>query len=179
MLLPISGSLSGCSWLFVQPLPPLYERADRTNCTTDRTAPVVDTILTLTNVGSSVYVAGENNAANKGAAVMLGLLDGAMWFSSAIYGYTKTSECEAALEEDEQPLYSHPRLHLRSPPPGVGGPTGMPADRQPAWDAPTVVVPPVPPAAPAPVGPAPQPRDDDPGARTPPAPPAPQQADPE
>ena len=180
MLLPMSGSLSGCSWIFVQPLPPRYERADSIACTTNRAAPVVDTILTVTNVTSAVYVAGENNVANKGAAVSLGLLVGAMWFSSAIYGYTKTSECEAALEDDESAQYSHPRLHLRSPPPGVGGPTGMPADRPPAWDAPTVVVPSVPPAAPAPAAQVPQPRDDDaPGAPTRQAPPAPQQVDPE
>ena len=108
MLLPVSPALSGRSWIFVQPLPPPYEHGDRTACTTDRTAPVVDTILTLTHVGSLVYVAGKDNVANKGPVVMLDLLAGAAWFSSAIYGYSKTGECEAALEEDEQPVRYKP-----------------------------------------------------------------------
>src|SRR3954471_8739765 len=86
MLLPISSSLSGCSWIFVQPLPPRHESGDRTACTTNRAAPVIDTILTLTHVTSAIYVAGQDNVTNKGPAVTAGLLVGAMWLSSAIYG---------------------------------------------------------------------------------------------
>jgi hypothetical protein len=105
VLLPVlaSSSLSGCSWLFVQPLPANYERGEPTNCTTSRAAPVVDTLLTLTNVGSAVYVAGQDNVTNKGTAVTAGLLVGALWFSSAIYGYSKTSDCAAAMEDDAPP----------------------------------------------------------------------------
>ncbi len=180
MLLPISSSLSGCSWIFVQPLPPSYERRGRTDCTTNRAAPVIDTILTLTNVGSAVYVASQDNVTNKGTSVTLGLLVGALWFSSAIYGYSKTSECEDALADDEPRGYSRPRTHLRSPPPGVGGPAGAPAERPPAWEAPAVVVPAAPPPAPAPAARGTQQRDDDESApRARPAPTAPQQADPE
>jgi len=181
MLLPTSSSLSGCSWIFVQPLPPRYERGDPTNCTTNRAAPVIDTILTLTNVGSAVYVAGEDNVANKNTAVTLGLLVGAMWFSSAIYGYGKTSECEDALADDQPASYSRPRTRLRSSPPAVGYPAGVPWEPPPPMEPPVVVVPAAPPAVPPPAPRRPQPRDDDgPGARAaPPAPPAPQQADPE
>jgi hypothetical protein len=180
MLLPISSSLSGCSWIFVQPLPPRYERGGRTDCTTNRAAPVIDTILTLTNVGSAVYVAGQDNVTNKGPSVTAGLLVGAMWFASAIYGYSKTSECEDALADDEPAPYSRPRMRLRSPPPAVGAPAGVPSGPPPAWEAPAVVVPAAPPAAPAAAAPGPQQRDDDnPGARARPAPSAPQQADPE
>jgi len=186
MLLPISASLSGCSWIFVQPLPPTYARRGRVDCTTNRAAPVVDTILTLTNVGSAIYVAGQDNVTNKGSSVTLGLLVGAMWLSSAIYGYTKTSECEDALAEDEPAPYKRPPVRMRAAPPGVGGPAGAPADRAPAWDTPAVVVSPPPAAAPAPA-PAPAPaaqtpqqRDEDAsGSRARPAPPSPQQADPE
>jgi hypothetical protein len=180
ILLPLSSSLSGCSWIFVQPLPPRYERGDRTDCTTNRAAPVIDTILTLTNVGSAVYEAGQDNVANKGAAVTAGLLVGALWFSSAIYGYSKTSECEDAMADDEPRGYSRPRTHLRPVPPGVGGPAGMPADRQPAWDSPAVVVPAAPPPAPAPAPRGTQQQDEGESApRARPAPSAPQQADPE
>jgi hypothetical protein len=179
MLLPISSALSGCSWIFVQPIAPRYERSERLDCTTNRAAPVIDTILTVTNLASAAYVAGQDNVTNKGTAVTLGLLVGAMWFSSAIYGYSKTSECEDALAEDEAP---RPRMHLRAPPPAVGYPAGVPAERPPTWASPTVTLPPPPPPARAPAPAAPkveQRDDDDPSARPHPAPALPQQADPE
>jgi hypothetical protein len=177
MLLSLSASLSGCSWIFVQPLPLRYERGDRTDCTTNRAAPVLDTIFTLTNLASAVYVAGKDNIANKGPAVTLGLLVGALWFSSAIYGYSKTSECEAALADDES-AYTRPRMRLR-PPPAVGYPSGVPGEPPPRMDSPAVVVPSSPP--PAPAARWSQQRDEDnPGAPArPAAPSAPQQADPE
>jgi hypothetical protein len=178
MLLPISSSLAGCSWLFVQPLAP---RGRYTDCTTDRTAPVVDTILTLTNLGSAVYVAGQDNVSNKGVAVTSGLLVGAMWFSSALYGYDKTSECKAAMEDDEPAGYSRrPPIRLRSSTPAVGGPAGVPSGPPPAWDTPSVTVSPPAPArrAPVPAARASQPRvDDSPAAPAPPAPAAPQRTD--
>jgi hypothetical protein len=176
MLLPISSTLSGCSWIFVQPIAPRYERSERLDCTTNRAAPVIDTILTVTNLASAAYVAGQDNVTNKGTSVTLGLLVGAMWLSSAIYGYSKTSECEDALAEDEAP---GPHLHLRAPPPAVGYPAGVPAERPPTRESPTVTLPP-PPAAPAPAARNAQVRDaDDPSARPRPAPALPQQADPE
>jgi len=179
VLLPIGSSLSGCSWLFVQPLPPRFERGDRPACTTNRAAPVIDTILTLTNVGSAVYVAGQDNVTNKGTAVTAGLLVGALWFSSAIYGYSKTSECEDSLADDEPVRYGRPPIRLRAPPPGIGGPAGAPAERPATWDTPTVTLSP-PPPAPAPAAPRPQqPVDNAPAAPARPAPAAPQQADPE
>jgi hypothetical protein len=175
MLLPIGSSLSGCSWIFVQPLPPRHESGDPNACTTNRAAPVIDTILTLTNVTSAVYVAGQENVTNKGPAVTAGLLVGAMWLSSAIYGYSKTSECEAALADDE-PV--RPRPHRWVPPPAVRYPAGPPAERPPAWDSPTVTPTPASPSvAPPPASGSQQRDNDDPGARARPAPTAPQQTD--
>jgi hypothetical protein len=130
LILPGAGSSSGCSWLFVQPLPDRYERGDFSNCTTSVAAPVIDTLFTLTNVGSSIYVAGQDNVTNKGAAVTAGLLVGALWLSSAIYGYSHTSDCRAAKEEaDDRPSpHARPRA---PPPPGAGyrgpAPSGPPA----------------------------------------------------
>ncbi len=119
LMLPVSGSL-GCSWIFVEPLPASYERGDPPQCTANPVAPVVDTLFTLTNVGSAVYVAGEDNVANKGAAVTVGLLVGALWLSSAIYGYSKVSACDEAKNDfGEAPRHSHLR-----PPPAVGYPGG-------------------------------------------------------
>jgi hypothetical protein len=108
-------SSSGCSWLFVQPLPPNYERGDDSNCTTSRVAPVIDTIFTATNLASAIYVSGQNNVANKGSAAALGTSVAILWLSSAIYGYRSTSACEDALD-DVRPSYSRPRLRLQAPP---------------------------------------------------------------
>jgi hypothetical protein len=94
-----TGSFGGCSWIFVQPRPDRYEPGDVVDCTTNAVAPVIDTLLTLTNVGAAIYVAGEDNVTNKGTAVTAGLLVGALWFSSAVYGYSKTSDCRDAKDE--------------------------------------------------------------------------------
>jgi hypothetical protein len=138
LLLTISGSWSGCSWLFVKPLPDRYERGDSADCTDSVTAPVIDTLFTLTNVGSAVYVAGQDNVTNKGAAVTAGLAVGALWLSSAIYGYSHTSECREAKDDTEY----RPAHHYVRP--------RAPAIRyQPAPSSePSVALPPSVPAAP-------------------------------
>ena len=169
-LLVAVSSTTGCSWLFVQPLRP----GGPPNCTTNRAAPVIDTIFTLTNVGSAIYVAGQDNVTNKGTAVSVGLTVAALWFSSAIYGYSKTSECEEALEEPRGGHYAPPRplpprrVAPRPPPPPAAPPP--PSAAPPATDE---VDPSVAPA-PAPVPVAPQQDDsDEPGRTRPRGPPPP------
>jgi hypothetical protein len=139
-------STTGCSFLFVQPLEPTTSRYERLDCTTNRTAPVIDTILTATNLGSAIYVAGQDNVTNKGTAVTAGVTVALLWMSSAIYGYTKTSECEDAVEAQDRPYYAPPRL-LRPRPPSMLAPPRPP--------------PPPPPPASSPAAPdAPEPADD-------------------
>jgi hypothetical protein len=122
-LIPMS-----CSWLFVQPLPDRYERGDVASCTSNAAAPVIDTLFTLTNVGSAVYVAGQDNVANKGAAVTAGLLVGTLWLSSAIYGYSHTAECRDAMEEaDDRPTHHLARPRAAPPPPAAGYPGSAPS----------------------------------------------------
>jgi len=136
-LLATGLSASGCSWIFVQPLhtddPGKYP-----HCTTSRVAPAIDTVFTATNLGSVLYVAGEDNVKNKGASIAVGLSVATLWLSSAIYGYSHTSECEAALEDDDQPRYRPPH-HGYVPP-------------RPAWTPPPAAGPPVPAPAQAPDG---------------------------
>jgi hypothetical protein len=116
ILLPATGPLAGCSWLFVQPLSERHQPGDFPDCTDNPIAPVVDTVLTLSNLGSAAYVATEDNVKNKAAAVTVGVLVGAVWLSSAIYGYSKTSACAAAKKDAEGPV-----RHLRTAPlPPVG-----------------------------------------------------------
>ena len=123
--------LSGCSLLFTKPPPKNYDGRGYLDCTTSRVPPALDTIFTLTNVGSAIYVAGQDNVQNKGSSVALGLGVAALWMMSAIYGYSGTSACE---EAQQSVGYGS-----RYPPP-------RPAPRR--------VAPP--PPRPAPVAPAPQ-----------------------
>jgi hypothetical protein len=165
----------GCSLIFVRPLQSDYGTRDTARCTTDRLAPIVDTIFTVTNVASVVYVAGENNVTNKGTAVTVGLVDATLWLSSAIYGYSKTSECLEAQEETETPFrYPLPRVRVRPPAPppsnAWAAPSVAPSAVEPPSGLPTAGSTASGPAGPAPapaVAPAQQQDDDAPGARPP------------
>ncbi len=173
-LFAASLSASGCSWIFVQKLPPSYDPRDLPDCTSNRGAPVVDTIFTVTNLASAIYVAGENNATNKGAAVGLGTAVAALWLSSAIYGYKATSECDDAREEFNLSL-RRPRLWIKpptyfAPPPPTTVPPPAVAPSSPAEALPPPVSVPPPagqgstPIEPSPATsppPAPQQEDDD------------------
>jgi hypothetical protein len=86
----------GCSWLFTTPPPKDFDRHTYLECTTNRVPPVLDTIFTITNVASAIYVAGQENVQNKGSAVGLGLSVATLWMLSAVYGYSGTSACEEA-----------------------------------------------------------------------------------
>jgi hypothetical protein len=78
------GAGQGCSFLLVQPPAEHAERADGITCTTNRAAPVIDTIFMTTNLASAVYVAGQDNVKNQGEAMVLGLTVATLWMSSAI-----------------------------------------------------------------------------------------------
>jgi hypothetical protein len=164
--LPLSGT--GCSWLFSQP-PPKGYRGSYVNCSTNRAPPVLDTIFTITNVASALYVAGQDNVVNKESSVALGLGVATLWALSAVYGYQSASECEEALE----PWSSrYPSPAPRAMPPGYAPPRYAPPPPPPG---------PVPLAPTAPLPPPPAPNDQGyyvvPEAKPPAPPPAPQQID--
>jgi hypothetical protein len=155
----------GCSWIFVQPLPPTYERGDPAiNCTSNVAAPVIDTIFTVLDTVELIAVGGSSStAANKDSVLLGATLGIIIWGSSAIYGYRHTSECSDA-QADAQSSYRY-RPYRRAPPPAYAP---QPPPRR--WVPPPPPSPP-PPAAPeeaappsvtVPGGPAaPQQRDDD------------------
>ncbi len=130
---------AGCSWIFVQPLPADHRGFSVANCTSSRTAPVLDTLFATTNVLSAIYVATENNVTNKGTAVGLGLGVATLWALSAGYGYSHTSECEDAQEEDGRSY--HPLPHVRArpqAPPPYAAPQPAPAPYAPPEPPPGV-----------------------------------------
>jgi hypothetical protein len=102
LALPTTGSMAGCSWIFVEPLPASYEPGDHAHCTTNRTAPIVDSIFTTTNLAATAYVASEDNVANKGTVVAVVLAAAGLWFGSALYGYLHTSDCAAAKADEDR-----------------------------------------------------------------------------
>jgi hypothetical protein len=143
----VLGSTQGCSWLFVQPVPPGGSRGVVT-CTTNRAAPVIDTIFTTTNLASVVYVASKDDGTDKGAPIMLGLSVAGLWLASAVYGYQHTAECEAEEEkydEDYELPRARPRRYRPAPPPRRAAPPAAPAP----YDAPPPPPPPPAEAAPA------------------------------
>jgi hypothetical protein len=171
--------LTGCSFLFVQPPRESDDFRSAFGCTTITAAPVLDTIFTLVSVGSAVYVASEDNVTNKGRTVNGSLLVGALWLSSAIYGYYYTSQCAELKRTRDDGPYRGP-VHTVRPnwrarpvaptiePPPPPPPPPPPAAAPPAEAAPEGAVPPA--VAPArPVVPQHMDDDDDPGRRRPPA----------
>ena len=121
MLLSLSGALSGCSWLFVQPLPPQYRPGDRPDCTTGQTLPAIDAAFALSNAGLAVFEAEQRGLKSIGAPFFVVFVAGSLWLSSAIYGYNKTAACVKAKQDDD-------------PAPGLGAlppvPPTTPAARQ-------------------------------------------------
>ena len=127
-----------CSWALVQSMPEDYENREYVDCTTNTTAPVVDTIFALLNVGSTVYLERQDDVPNKGAALGVGILAAAVWGASAVYGYVETAEC-AAYRRDRQPRDGHgcpsrPQFYPQPPP-------VLPA---PATESPSIAAPPSP-----------------------------------
>lgn len=156
----------------MQPLPPEHGY-DYQPCTSSLVAPVIDTIFTITNVVSALYVGTRDNVTNKGTSVTVGIGVATLWALSAGYGYSHTAECEEAHDFDERGY--HPPPHLRAPPryypqppPRVVAPPGSPGSWAPPADPAAAPAAPPPavdaaaaPAAPTPAAPAPQQQDDD------------------
>jgi hypothetical protein len=96
----------GCSWIFVQPLPPDYQRGDPIACTTSVGAPIADTLLAASNIAGALYVAGtvgSKATPAENALVSTGLVWTVVYISAAVHGYRATAACREAKEEDERP----------------------------------------------------------------------------
>jgi len=144
-MLGILSLTPACSWALVQSMPGDYENREYVDCTTNTTAPVVDTIFALLNVGSTVYLERRDDVPNKGAALGVGVLAAAVWGASAVYGYVETAEC-AAYRRDRQQSDGHwspsrPQFYPQPPP-------VLPAPASPSIATPPSPTPPA--SAPAP-----------------------------
>jgi hypothetical protein len=165
--------LGGCSWIFVQPLPPNYDAGSNIiNCTADQTAPVIDTLLVVSHIVGILYLASNSNGQNQDQVKGLVGLDAIslfLWGASAIYGYRHTNACSDAQREAS----ASPSHHLgvrhqayRPTPPTAGAPLATPPPAAPGDpQKPTVATPQLPLA--------PQQGDDEKPSRHSPSPPKP------
>lgn len=99
---------AGCSFVFVTPPPSKQATIDsfstakpQKECTTNRTAPVLDVIATGLQVARTVFaIAADDSVYNdpnqplsREADIVLGVAFTTLHFSSAAYGFSNTSEC--------------------------------------------------------------------------------------
>jgi hypothetical protein len=125
----VALSTLGCSWIFTEPLRDDRSPYDYPICSTQPAPPVIDTALFLLNAGTSIYTAVQDDVSRKALRVSVGATAATLWLLSAIYGYSKISECMAAVDShqtgDHRPaLGTGGEIFLpQSPPP--------PASRQP------------------------------------------------
>ncbi len=118
-----AGWSAGCSWVLTQPLPDSWDRSGTPVCSTSLVPPVVDSLFFLTNTSGAIYVATQD-VNYKALAVTGGLVEASIWIASAIYGYSKTSACQAALSDS---------VHGYHPPTfGIGGEVFTPPPPLPA-----------------------------------------------
>jgi hypothetical protein len=92
------SSTVGCSWTFTQPLRDDRSPYDYPVCSTHPAPPIVDTTLFMVNAGTTIYTAAEDNVSQKALRLSVGATAATLYLLSAIYGYSKISECMAAVD---------------------------------------------------------------------------------
>ncbi len=94
---------SGCSFLFVHGPPKNHQQVQYFDCSTSNVMPVLDTIFgaasALTVVGAASDSSQFSDLGSRKAAVAVYGAEAALFLGSAVYGYTKTSDCRAAQTE--------------------------------------------------------------------------------
>jgi len=115
-------STAGCSWIFTQPLRDDRSPYDYPVCSSNPAPPVIDTALFMLNAGTTIYTAVQDSVGEKALRVSLGTTAAALYLLSAIYGYSKISECMAAIGSHEtgppRPAFgTGGEVFLQQPPP--------------------------------------------------------------
>ena len=121
-------STAGCSWIFTQPLRDGRPPDDYPVCSTSPAPPLSDSAIFMVNAGTTIYTAAQDNVSHQALRVSVGATAATLWLLSALYGYSKISECAAAIGS-HQTGYHPPAI-------GTGGevflpPPPPPGSRQP------------------------------------------------
>jgi hypothetical protein len=116
------SATAGCSWIFRQPLRDDRSPYDYPVCSTNPAPPVIDTAIFILNAGTTIYTAAQDNVSAKALRVAVGTTAAALYLLSAIYGYSKLSECMAAIRSHEtgprRPAFgTGGEVFLEQPPP--------------------------------------------------------------
>ena len=120
MLASLSGPVTGCSLLFVKPLPPPEERGEIVHCTASSAAPLVDLIIaSLQAVRTMIAVdatdaAYANSAITRPVDIGFGIGLSTLFAVSAGHGFSKTNACGEAVQEGN--FYPRPRPRPRPRP---------------------------------------------------------------
>ena len=158
LLLATGGG--ACSYAFVDGPPTAHRQMNYFTCTTSNTLPTTDVVLgglflvSAIEAGASTASPSQQNAKISGAVVVVGGV-AALFIASAVYGYSKTSECREATSELQARMA---RLQLQSPmgfgaaPPG-SAPSLLPPARDPWLSPPTGIFGKPPADEPAPAAP--------------------------
>jgi hypothetical protein len=171
-LLALGGVNAGCSFIFVDGVPPDHAKLEYFDCTSTYGLSVADGLIALSGgigAGSALSqsrqaYADKNNGASRNAAAGVDLVLAGVLASSAVYGVVQATRCDRAKEELRARIFAAP---LRPPPPPSfpPGPEHAPQP-SPMLPAPSVLLPPppvpespppvvVPPPVPAPAAPMP------------------------
>ena len=163
-VLALGGVDAGCSFIFVDGVPPDHAKLEYFDCTSTYGLSVADGVIGLSGAiaaGSALSqskqaYADKNNGASRNAAAGLDLALTGVLAASAVYGIVQATRCDRAKEELRARIFAAP---LRPPPPPRFPPGPAPASAPPpSLPAPEVALPPPPsPASPPPIPPAPVP----------------------
>lgn len=144
LLLSLVSLGSGCSFVFVEPVPSYHRNLppqEPVECTSARAAPMLDTIVAAVSLTAAAAAAAaddeeyEDESVNRRENVTANLLVAAVATSSAIYGYVTVKECRDAKAERAEALR---RDWLRGRPPYGNRHTPPPVDfaPRPRWRGP-------------------------------------------
>jgi hypothetical protein len=116
----------GCSFLFVSGPPADHARMASFECSESNAVPVLDTIWAGLNGLGAISVAGDNTNPNQGQIAAVGISWLVLSGISAIYGYSRVSQCKTARHQrDERYADSAPPEAMPAAPPRMA-PTAAP-----------------------------------------------------
>jgi hypothetical protein len=113
------GSVTGCGFILTQGPPEGHAQMDYFSCTESNAGPIIDIVWGGLNVlGALVVAADPGDYRDSDAAIVGGLLWGALSGSAAAVGFGKTRRCRSAKQQLAQ------RLGPNAPPGPSTGPSG-------------------------------------------------------
>jgi hypothetical protein len=108
MVAVLSGSMAGCSFIFVKPPPPPEERSPIVRCTSSSALPAVDIIVGMLQIMRTMIAFSATDAdyarsaIPRQADIFIGAGLTAVFLSSAVVGLSETKKCRELLADSGQ-----------------------------------------------------------------------------